>query len=211
MGVDSLKGPLRIGLTGGIGSGKTTVSDLFAKLHVPVIDADIIAHDVVQKGQVAYDEIINEFGNEIIGDNGELDRVHLREIVFDNKEYKNRLESIIHPKVRKSLNERIHQTIHPYCVVSIPLLIESGLQNTVDRILVIDLPEKTQLERASQRDDVSKENIKKIILSQVGREERLKYADDIILNDVDVEYLAEKVAELDVKYIKLSKQQLSDH
>ena len=135
-----IKPLLRIGLTGGIGSGKTTVSDMFIKLDVPVIDADKISHQVAQSGQPAYDAIVDEFGPDIIGEDGELRRDYLRTFVFNEETQRKRLEAIIHPLVHNEIEKKINCVKYPYCIISIPLLFETGLQNIVDRILVIDIP-----------------------------------------------------------------------
>lgn len=193
---------LRIGLTGGIASGKTTVSKLFFKLHVPVIDADVISRDITKKGGETFKAIIENFGDNVLGNDGELRRDVLRGLIFSDPKSKQRLESIVHPQVRKVIRNSIDKVHYPYCIVSIPLLFESGLQETVDRILVVDVPEKVQLERASRRDNVSIEDIRKIIDSQIGRSERLQQADDIIYNDKDLKYLQAQVEILDNKYLE---------
>ena len=204
MGTTSLKPVLKVGLTGGIGSGKTTVSDLFAELKVPIIDADRISRESVKKGQPAYDKILSLFGRDVIDNKGELRRDYLRLVVFSNTVLKKQLESVIHPEVRKRTLEMLATVHHPYCIISIPLLIESGLQHTVDRILVVDIPEQIQIIRACARDSVSQEEIMKIIHSQVTREERLQQADDIITNDSDILHLKSQVIKLNEKYLKLS-------
>lgn len=208
MGAASLK-PLKIGLTGGIGSGKTVVTDLFAELSVPVIDADCISRDAVKKGQPAYDKIIEVFGPDIIDETGELLRDHLRALVFNDAGLKKQLESIIHPEVRRQIQKQLESVTHPYCIISIPLLIESGLQHTVDRILVVDAPEQLQVSRACARDASSREDIMKIIRTQAGREERLRQADEIITNDRDIPNLKLQVAELNEKYKKLAESRLA--
>lgn len=192
--------PLRIGLTGGIGSGKTTVSDLFRGLNVPVIDADVIAHDIVEKGKGAYNTIVKEFGDGILDIEGNINRDHLRKLIFENKDKKLLLESIIHPEVRNEISSRVSKVTEPYCIISIPLLVESGLQTAVDRILVIDVPVMIQKDRVRKRDRVDQESIEKIINSQASREERLKYADDVIKNDGDITSLTSVVEDLDIKY-----------
>ena len=204
MGATSLNHALKVGLTGGIGSGKTTVSDLFAELKVPIIDADRISRDSVKKGQPAYDKILELFGRDVIDNNGELRRDYLRSVVFSNADLKKQLESVIHPEVRRRTLESLANVHHPYCIISVPLLIESGLQHTVDRILVVDVPEQVQVSRACARDSVSPEEIMKIIRSQVSREERLQQADDIISNEGDINHLKSQVVKLNEKYLKLS-------
>lgn len=200
MGAASLK----IGLTGGIGSGKTTVTDLFAELSVPIIDADRISRESVKKGEPAYDKILAVFGSDIIDETGELRRDYLRKLIFNDGKLKKQLESIIHPVVRNRILEYAGNVNHPYCIISIPLLFESGLQNTVDRILVVDAPEDLQVSRACARDSARPEDIMKIIRYQVDRKERLRQADDIIENNRDINHLRNKVAELNKKYINLA-------
>lgn len=204
MGAASLKQPLKVGLTGGIGSGKTTVTDLFAKLSVPIIDADCISRELQKKGQPAYDKILELFGKDVIDKTGELRRDYLRSLVFNDIVLKKQLESVIHPEVRKRIREWLSAVNHPYCIICIPLLIESELQQTVDRILVVDAPEQMQISRACTRDAVSPEDIMKIIHSQAKREERLVQADDIIINDSSIDHLKSQVEKLNEKYLKLT-------
>jgi dephospho-CoA kinase len=204
MGATSLNPTLKVGLTGGIGSGKTTVSNLFEELKVPIIDADRISRESVKKGQPAYDKILKLFGRDVIDKDGELRRDYLRTVVFNNAALKKQLESVIHPEVRRRTLEMLATVHHPYCIISVPLLIESGLQHTVDRILVVDVPEQMQISRACTRDSVSPEEIMKIIRSQASREERLQQADDIISNDGDIHHLKSQVEKLNEIYLKLS-------
>jgi dephospho-CoA kinase len=204
MGNETVKRPLRVGLTGGIGSGKSTVSDLFAEMGVPVIDADCIAHEVVQKGKPAYAAIIGLFGNGIVDENGDLNRNYLRQLIFEDKEKRRQLESIIHPLVRNEIDLRSGKAGYPYCIISIPLLFESGRQNSVDRILVIDAPESLQLERASARDGARREDIMKIIDAQTDRRQRVEQADDIITNDRDLAKLRKQVTTLHNKYLAMT-------
>ena len=212
MGIGYFKGlhsvgaaSLKIGLTGGIGSGKTTVTDLFAELSVPIIDADRLSRESVKKGTPAYDKILAFFGGDVIDESGELRRDYLRRLVFDNGKLKKQLESIIHPVVRDRIRESVEKVNHPYCIISIPLLFESGLQKTVDRILVVDTPEDLQVSRACARDSALPEDIMKIIRSQIDRKERLRQADDVILNDRDINYLRTQVADLNKKYTNFAK------
>jgi len=204
MGTASLTLPLKVGLTGGIGSGKTTVTDLFAELSVPIIDADRISRQLQNKGQPAYDKITALFGHDVIDEQGELRRDYLRTIVFNNSTLKIQLESVMHPLVRERITESVADVNHPYCIISIPLLIESGLQHTVDRVLVVDAPQQLQVSRACTRDAVHPEEIMKIIHSQVTREERLRQADDIIINDRDINHLKTQVEKLNGKYLQLA-------
>ncbi|MFQ5659082.1 MAG: dephospho-CoA kinase [Gammaproteobacteria bacterium] len=205
MGAQPVGKLLRIGLTGGIGSGKTTVSGLFAKLGVPVSDADTIAHELVKRGRPAYDAILNVFGPGVTGAEGELRRDYLRELIFNDDNLRKQLESIIHPLVRVEIEKFIAAIDYPYCIISIPLLFESGAQDTVDRVLVIDIPQHLQIARASGRDNVGEEDINSIIKSQISRERRLRWADDVICNNQGMEFLEDQVNALHGKYLKIAK------
>ncbi len=194
--------PLCIGLTGGIGSGKTSATDIFSELGVPVIDADAISHEVVQTGQPALQSIAETFGVEVIGEDGHLRRDHLRKLIFNDLPARRKLEAIIHPLVFDGIAKRICQVTFPYCIVSSPLLLESSSAHDIDRILVIDVPETLQIERASQRDRSQSTEIKKIIDAQISRRERLDAADDIITNDRDLSFLRAQVETLHKKYLE---------
>jgi dephospho-CoA kinase len=195
----------KVGLTGGIGCGKTTVSKLFTELNVPVIDADDIAHQLVEPGQPALLEIEKIFSNEILNPDGSLSRQHLRELVFSNPKQKQKLEAILHPLVFATMQDKIAQLDHPYCIISIPLLFETHKNRFVDRILVIDCPIETQIERVKLRNNLSDARIRSIIDSQVSREYRLKHADDVIDNsDTADSGLAEHVKKLHNLYLSIS-------
>ncbi|RKZ49186.1 MAG: dephospho-CoA kinase [Gammaproteobacteria bacterium] len=187
---------LRIGLTGGIGSGKTTACEIFTELGVPVIDADIIAHELVKPGMPALEEIIRIFGEEVISNDGTLDRKIIRDKVFANNLDRKKLENILHPAVYKEISAQVENINSRYCIISIPLLLETGASKTVDRILVIDVPREQQLERASNRDKTDKNDINAIIDSQISRNERLSAADDIVDNNGDINDLRKKIYEL---------------
>ncbi len=194
--------PLKIGLTGGIGSGKTTVCKLFADVAIPIIDADIIARQLVEPGQPALEEIIRQFGSDVLS-NGVLDRKKLGKIIFADKEKKDRLESILHPAIHQRLKQQASSQQSPYCILAIPLLFETGMENLVDRILVIDCPVELQHERVKQRDNLDEEQIARIIASQISREDRLNLADDIIDNSKSAIELAEQVKNLHNLYLSL--------
>ena len=196
----------KIGLTGGIASGKTTVCDLFKELSVEIIDADVISHELSKKGGAAFEEIIEAFEDEIIGDDGELDRKKLRSIVFNDNTKKKILERIIHPKVLLSINEKIKASQSDYLIISVPLMIETGMNAMMDRVLLIDCNVETQIERLSQRDQSSREEAIKIIESQASIESKRELSDDRIINnnETSIEELTLKVKELDDFYRNLN-------
>lgn len=204
-----MKNILRIGLTGGIGSGKSTACRIFSELGVPVIDADQIAHDLVKKGNSAYTLVINTFGNDIINNDGEINRPGLREIIFNNEKSRKKLESILHPMVYAEIEKQVSRLQTPYCILCIPLLIETNSTNKVDRVLVIDASEKIRLNRAHYRDGDTKNTITKIIQAQSSRDTRLKAADDIINNNGDLDELRKNILLLDNKYKKLASERES--
>ena len=196
----------KIGLTGGIASGKTTVCDLFKELSVEIIDADVISHELSKKGGAAFEEIIEAFEDEIIGDDGELDRKKLRSIVFNDNTKKKILERIIHPKVLLSINEKIKASQSDYLIISVPLMIETGMNAMMDRVLLIDCNVETQIQRLIQRDQTSREEAIKIIESQASIESKRELSDDRIINnnETSIEELTLKVKELDDFYRNLN-------
>lgn len=196
--------PLRIGLTGGIASGKSTVSGLFESLGVAVIDTDIIARELVQPGQPALDEIRAAFGSAVFSADGTLNRSAMRHRVFADHAARQQLEAILHPRIRQETLHRMAATMGDYVVVVVPLLNDSPLRDQLDRILVVDCDEDTQLKRLLTRDAESKEQARRILASQPGREQRLAIADDIIHNDMDVESLASQVSALHDIYTSLA-------
>jgi dephospho-CoA kinase len=195
---------LKIGLTGGIGSGKSTVSGLFEALGIPVIDADVIARSLLEPGTEATRQVIRIFGNDIAANEQEIDRARLRECVFDNADARKKLESILHPIVHQKIRQQVEAITSPYCIVVIPLLFEAGHQDLVDRILVVNTSREKQIERAASRDRASVEEIQKILNTQIDPEERLARADDIIDNNDGIEQLESRVHELDALYRGLS-------
>ena len=196
----------KIGLTGGIASGKTTVCNLFKDLSVEIIDADVISHELSKKGGAAFEEIIEAFEDEIIGNDGELDRKKLRSIVFNDDSKKKMLEGIIHPKVLLSINEKIKASQSDYLIISVPLMIETGMNAMMDRVLLIDCNVETQIERLRQRDQSSREEAIKIIESQASIETKRELSDDRIINnnETSIEELTLKVKELDDFYRNLN-------
>ncbi len=195
---------LKVGLTGGIGCGKSTVSDLFLALAVPVIDADTIAHQLTEANQPALQEIREFFGVETLNADGTLNRPFLRDKVFTNPIAKQKLESILHPRVFAEINKQIQPLTSPYCILSIPLLFETKMSHFVDRILVVDCPIERQIARIKQRSQLPETRIRSIIDSQVSRDFRLTHADDIIDNSGTHGKLAEQVKKLHNLYMTLS-------
>lgn len=195
---------LKVGLTGGIASGKTSVSDRFAKLGIEIIDADIIARELLQQGTDCYRKVINLFGEQILLNNADINRSWLRERIFSDVDAKSALEAIIHPAVRQALIKESKNSIDPYCIISVPLLVEAGMQTLVDRILVVDLPPEQQVERLIQRDNISKKQAQAILDGQTSRDHRLSFADDIIDNSQSEAALDEQVKTLHQYYLRLS-------
>ncbi len=196
---------LTIGLTGGIGSGKTEVAGLFEQLGVPVIDADRIAHQLVDRGTDTLAEVVRAFGEVVLTTAGQLDRARLAEIVFNNPAKKRLLESIIHPRVREQIRldkDQYHN--EPYIVVVIPLLLESGQHDLVDRVLVVQAPEITRIQRVSARDGRSEEQIRAIIQGQADDAAREAAADDMIDNTGTLDDLQPQVLKLHQQYLQLA-------
>ena len=183
-----------------------TVFNLFIDLSVEIIDADVISHELSKKGGAAFEEIIEAFEDEIIGNDGELDRKKLRSIVFNDDSKKKMLEGIIHPKVLLSINEKIKASQSDYLIISVPLMIETGMNAMMDRVLLIDCNVETQIERLSQRDQSSREEAIKIIESQASIESKRELSDDRIINnnETSIEELTLKVKELDDFYRNLN-------
>jgi dephospho-CoA kinase len=196
--------PLVVGLTGGIGSGKSTVSAIFESQGIPVIDADQLAHQLVEPGQPALDEIHNTFGEACITSDGRLDRAFIRQRVFSNDSEKQRLEAILHPRIRNRILGWIAAIDSPYCIVVIPLLLEAGQTDLVDRILVVDTTETEQLKRVAARDRLTHNVILAIMDTQADRETRLAAADDIIENCSDMASLESQVKVLHSYYLEIS-------
>ncbi|OOF60191.1 dephospho-CoA kinase [Rodentibacter myodis] len=195
-----------VGLTGGIGSGKSTVTNLFMELGVPCIDADIAARDVVKKGSPLLAEIVEHFGESILLENGELNRAALRQRIFANETEKNWLNGLLHPAINQAMMTQLAAQTAPYTLFVVPLLIENQLTHLCDRILVIDVTAQTQLARAAKRDQNNLEQIQRIMDAQASRSERLTYADDVINNDKDLTenlpFLKQRVLELHRFYLQ---------
>ena len=198
------KHTLVVGLTGGIGSGKTTVAEGFSALGVPVIDADQLARELVEPGQPALDEIIEIFGTASITADGQLDRACIRQQIYADAGLRLRLEAILHPKIRQRIKTLLSDIEDPYCIVVIPLLLETQQTDLVDRILVIDTSEKEQRQRVAARDGLSDNSIMAIMQSQADRSTRLAAADDVIVNDSDVASITNRIQELHQHYMEIA-------
>lgn len=199
-----MSAPPRIGLTGGIASGKSTVADMFAELGATIIDTDVIAREVVAPGQPALDEIAATFDKSLIDDNGYLDRGALRKLVFADDEARKRLEAILHPRIQDEAGRQSDQAGGTYQIIVVPLLVESPLKDVVDRILVVDCDEMTQIRRLTARDAESEDQARRMLAAQSSREERLAIADDVIRNDTSLAHTFEQVAALHEIYRSLT-------
>ena len=200
---------LVVGLTGGIGSGKSAASAWFAEQGIDIIDADVIAHEIVAKGSTTLHKIQKKFGDWVLNGDGSMDRVAVRTHVFSHPEALIELEAITHPAIREAAKTQLATSTSPYVILSAPLLIEAaeaGLANLCQRILVMDATEETQIARASQRDEQSIQKIKAIMVNQLSREERNRHADDVVLNESDLAALYVQLAPLHQEYLKLAQQ-----
>jgi dephospho-CoA kinase len=196
--------PLRIGLTGGIASGKSTVADLFADLGVAVIDTDLIAREVVQPGQPALIEIHDFFGDSVFNDDGTLDRSALRQQIFSNDAARAQLEAILHPLIQEETVQRINAASGSYVVIVVPLLADSPLREHIDRVLVVDCDEATQIERLLARDAGTEDQARRILAAQATREQRLQIADDVIHNKSTIEAISTQVSAIHDSYVALA-------
>ena len=194
--------PFRVALTGGIASGKTAVANLFATHGVPVIDTDVIAREVVEPGQPALAAVVDAFGTAVLAADGRLDRPRLRERIFGDAEARRRLEAILHPAIRAEMERQSRAAGGPYQVLVIPLLVEGGRRDHIDRVLVVDVPEATQIERLVRRDGVSRDQAEAALRAQASRDARLAFADDVIENTGDLAALETRVAELHRDYLR---------
>lgn len=192
-----------IGLTGGIGSGKTAVSDIFASQGIDIVDADLASRVVVEKGKPALDKISKHFGAEILSENGELNRAKLREIIFKAPEERQWLESLLHPIIAEQIRYELDSSKSPYCILVSPLLLETEQKDFCDSLLIVDVPEKFQVQRTALRDNVPEEQVESIMATQIDRAKRLSLADEIIVNDGTLEDLKKKVMDRHLKYLSL--------
>ncbi len=195
---------LVIGLTGGIGSGKTAATNYFEQLGITVVDADLVSRLVVEPGMEALKEIASHFGEDILDADGALNRTALRKIVFDKPEERKWLESLLHPLIAQEIHRQLEASQSPYTILVSPILFESGQNLYCQKSLVIDAPENLQVSRTSVRDSTDEAGVKAIMKVQLSREDRCAKADDVILNDGDLESLHIKIDSIHAKYLKLA-------
>ena len=200
------KHPFIIGITGGIGSGKSAATQWFESQGITVVDADIVAREVVEPGQPTLQKIQQTFGDWVLLEDGSLDRRALREHIFQSPEARQNLEEITHPAIRQSIIQQLQDAQSPYVILVSPLLFETNQHELVHHTLLVDADERTQLERASQRDGQSKEQIQKIIAAQMSRAQKQKLANDIVLNDGLLEHLHNQLKPLHFSYLQRAEQ-----
>ena len=192
---------LKIGLTGGIGAGKSLVSDIFASLGVPIIDADLLSRELLQPGSQCLTAIVEQLGPDILFNDGSLRRDHLKNVIFAHEETRKRVEAILHPAIKSAILTKLSKIHADYCLLVIPLLLEKHWESLVDRVLLVNAPESIRIRRIQDRDGQDIEQILQIFASQISQEQRLKYADDIIDNDKDTAYVTSQVNALHKKYL----------
>lgn len=193
-----------VGLTGGVGSGKSIVARAFEHLGATIIDSDQIARELIEPGTPVLEKISQHFGNDILCANGSLNRLKLRQIVFIRPASREWLEALLHPLIVQVMIEKAKKSTSSYCIFVLPLLVEAKLEAMVDRILVVDTPKELQIERVEERDQMTRQEIENIMQAQVSREERLLQADDVIQNVSSLQVLKEKVSQLHTRYLKLA-------
>ena len=194
---------LIIGLTGGIGSGKSVASDKFKSLGITIVDADVASRTVVEPGKPALKEIEDHFGSGIITAEGKLDRNNLREIIATDPEERKWLESVLHPKIGEQITKEISESTSVYTLFVAPLLLETNSQERCARVVVVDVPKEVQIRRTAKRDKVSPNQVEQMVAAQMEREKRLKKADDVLLNSGTIEDLEKQVEELHKKYMQM--------
>ena len=197
--------PFRVALTGGIASGKSVVADMFAELGIPIIDTDLIAREVVAPGQPALEDIRDRFGESMLTADGRLDRAAMRKHVFSDQRARADLEALLHPRIATETIRQADAAEGPYQVVVVPLLVGSKLRDLVDRILVVDCSEETQIRRLLARDMETEEQARRILAAQSSRDERLAIADDIIGNEGSLAATRKRVRSLDRKYRRIER------
>ena len=194
---------LIIGLTGGIGSGKSVASDKFKSLGITIVDADVASRTVVEPGKPALKEIEDHFGSGIITAEGKLDRNNLREIIATDPEERKWLESVLHPKIGEQITKEISESTSVYTLFVAPLLLETNSQEMCSRVVVVDVPKDVQIRRTAKRDKVSPNQVEQMVAAQMEREKRLEKADDVLLNNGTIEDLEKQVEELHKKYMQM--------
>lgn len=198
-----------VGLTGGIGSGKSTVADLFVGQGAELVDTDAIAHELTGPGGAAMPQLIAAFGKDVARPDGAMDRAAVRRQVFSDPSAKSRLEGILHPLIRQISAERCRAAKSPYVILAVPLLVESGTyRERCDRIVVVDCPENLQIERVMARNGLARDEVLAIMAAQATRQQRLAVADDVVINDADYEKISGQVAGLHLKYLALSSEKV---
>ncbi len=191
-----------VGLTGGIGSGKSKAADFFSRLGTAVIDTDVIAHELTGSGGAAMEEIERAFGREYLRDDGSLDRARMRTLVFSTPQSRRKLEEILHPLIRQVSRERVASAKAAYSILVVPLLLETGsYRDLLDRVLVVDCDEARQIARTMARSNLDEDEVRRIMSAQISRNDRLAAADDVIVNDADIETLKQRVAALHRQYL----------
>jgi dephospho-CoA kinase len=195
-----------VGISGGIGSGKTTVTDLFTTYDIKVIDADVIAREVVAPGTPALKSIVDKLGQSVLDCSGILDRAKLRTLVFSDSKTKSWLNQLLHPVIRQQMLLQTQQAKSAYCLLSVPLLVENKLYQQVNKVVIVDVDEQTQLRRTLLRDKNNEQQIRAIMSAQATRAQRLAVADDIIDNNGKTDDLPKQVFQLHKKYLQLAKQ-----
>jgi dephospho-CoA kinase len=202
-----MRGSFRIGLTGGIASGKTTVANLFAALGVPIVDTDLLSREVVAPGSPLLREITDHFSMQVQSGDGSLNRQELRKRIFEDPEQRKWLEALLHPAIRELTDARCQAAIGPYVIVAIPLLVETGGEARFDRVLVVDCDPDLQLARLMARDGTPREEALRMLAAQAPRPKRLAVADDVIHNDGDLASLRDQVEKLHAQYVTAAKAQ----
>ena len=194
-----------IGLSGGIASGKTTVANLFNEhFNIDIVDADIVAREVVALGSDGLKQITDHFGDSILLDDGTLNRSRLRELIFSDPKEKQWLNDLLHPMIRDKIDSDLSKITSPYGLLVAPLLVENQMQGMADRVLIVDVPAEVQIERTMSRDNVSREQVASILKSQASREQRLAVADDVIKNHTKNQELLPQITDLHQKYLAIS-------
>lgn len=196
----------RVGLTGGIASGKTTVCQIFSELGIDIFDADDIARELVQVDTPCYQQILEHFGTDFLLADRTLNRQQLRTHIFSDAQAKATLENILHPAIHALLISRSADSLSPYCILAIPLLVESQQSYPLNRIILVDTPETLQLQRLCERDNLSPEMARTMLSQQSSRVDRLAIADDILRNDIELNHLKEQVLYLHQRYLQLASQ-----